>query len=249
MRNPRVTHLCSLDPVNQTSKAFQEYQWFSVQVDQHYATAKIFARHYEGLKAAYAQLPQESDWPKDLSCLSDAAQAFFLQASNALSYMGTTLIFAEAPYQELRSLPTDLINFGFYTCYCFQWTLFENFAKRSVLGLADDNLLASDVAFRLRALERHTREFLRYVDSGRVFGHSPFATVVPVAGWAPQYENCTFADLDAIREQRNKFIHAVESASILPNTESQKERLYERSMWILRQFAGNIDHEIQCLRK
>ena len=234
--------------MSQTSKAFQEYAWFSVQVDQYYAATRIFARHYDALKSTYTQLPRGSDWPEDVSCLPEAAQTFFIQAGSALNYMGTTGIFAEAPYSQLQSLPTDIVNFGFYTCYCFQWTLFENFAKHSVLGLAEDSLLLPRVSSRLRELDRRTNGFFRYLDSGAVFGHSPFTTVLPLAGWTPQFETCTFADLDSIREQRNKFIHAVENPAILPNTDIEKERLYERSMWILRQFAGNIDQDVQRIR-
>jgi hypothetical protein len=180
--------------------------------------------------------------------LTEAAKAFFARAGSALNYMGTTGIFEETPYSELRSLPTDIVNFGFYTCYCFQWTLFENFVKHCVLSLVYDELLPCQIGSKLKARERQTFKFLHYLDSGHVFGHSPFTTDLPVTGWTPQFEHCDFTDLDAIREQRNKFIHAVENASILPGSEIEKERLYERSMWILRQFAGNIDQDAQNLR-
>jgi hypothetical protein len=230
------------------SNAFQEFAWFSVQVDQYYAATRIFARHYDALKLAYNLLPRGADSLEDNSCLNDAAKAFYIGAGSALNCMGTTGIFAEAPYPELKSLPTDIVNFGFYTCYCFQWTLFENFVKHSLLGLADESILPSYVMAKLRKLERRTNEFFQYLDSGEVFGHSPFTTVLPKGGWIAQFEQCSYADLNAIREQRNKFIHAVEGTAILPNTEIEKERLYQRSMWILRQFAGNIYQDVQRLR-
>lgn len=226
------------------SKQFQDYAWFSTQVDQYYAATRIFARHYDALKAAYVQLPQKQDWPNDPSCLSKAAKEFFIRASSAFNYMGTTGIFADNQSPELRSLPADIVNFGFYTCYCFQWTLFENFTKTSVLGLVADGLLPAKVCNELRTAERQTRGFLKIVDSQKVFGHSPFASVLPT-----NLEKIDFDDLDAIRNQRNEFIHAVKDASILPNSEGEKERLYERSMWILRLFAGNVDNGVQRLRE
>jgi hypothetical protein len=204
--------------VKTQSKEFQNYAWFSVQVDQYFHAIRIFARHYDALKAAYVELPQGNDWPKDTSCLSTAAKTFFIRAASAFNYMGTTGIFADSPYPELRSMPTDIVNFGFYTCYCFQWTLFENFTKSSVLGLANDCLLPADTCNKLRASERRTRDFLKIVDSGEVFGHSPFVSILPMNS-----EQCDFEDLDAIREQRNKFIHAVKDASILPTSEGEKE--------------------------
>jgi hypothetical protein len=231
-----------------SSNTFQEYAWFSMQVDQYYAAIRIFARHYDALKTAYSHLPKKEDWPSDFSCFSDSAKAFFIHASSALNYMGTTQIFTAAPFPQLSELPKDIVNFGFYTCFCFQWTLFENFVKQSVLGLAADGLLPAQVASDLQARELRTRGFLKYIDEGRVFGHTPFTTVLPIAGWTPQFQSCNFQDLDLIREQRNRLIHAVENPSILPATELEKERLYERSMWILRQFAGNIYQDIQNVR-
>ena len=231
-----------------SSNSFQEYAWFSVQVDQYYAAIRVFARHYDALKAAYSHIPKGEDWPSDFTCLSDSARSFFILVSSSLNYMGTTQIFSDAPFPELSELPKDIISFGFYTCFCFQWTLFENFVKQSVMGLASNDLLPSQVASDLQARELRTRAFLKYIDEGHVFGHTPFTTVLPVAGWIPQFENCDFQDLDMIREQRNKFIHAVESPSILPNSEIEKERLYERSMWILRQFASNLNQDVQNIR-
>jgi hypothetical protein len=161
------------------SKAFQEYSWFSVQVDQYYAAIRIFARHYDSLRAAYQHLPKQEEWPSDFSCLSEGARNFFLMCSSALNYMGTTQIFAAAPFAQLAGLRTDLINFGFYTCFCFQWTLFENFIKAAIFGLAADRLLAPNVVAELRSRRTRTRAFLQYIDEGHVFGHTPFTTGPP----------------------------------------------------------------------
>jgi hypothetical protein len=116
------------------------------------------------------------------------------------------------------------------------------------MSIAADGLLPAQVASDLQARELRTGAFLKYIDEGHVFGHTPFITELPIAGWTPKFESCNFQDLDLIREQRNQFIHAVENPSILPATETEKERLYERSMWILRKFAENIYQDIQQVR-
>jgi hypothetical protein len=229
-------------------KAFHSYAWFSVQVDQYYAALRIFGRHYDALKAAYGHLPTHGRHP-ELAALNEESRMFFISAASALGYMGTTRIFEDAPFPELKRLPEDMVNFGFYTCFCFQWTLFENFVKDSLLRLADVGMLPVAVSNELRTRQRRARGFLEYIDQGHVFGHSPFVAVRPVMGWLPITENCTFPDLDAIRELRNQFIHGVSGPDILPATEPEKERLYERSMWLLRQFAGNVDTEVRRVRE
>lgn len=163
--------------------------------------------------------------------------------------MGSTQIFTDAPFSELSELPKDIINFGFYTCFCFQWTIFENFVKKSIMDLVHHRLLPLEVGRKLKTLERRTWDFFKYIDEKHVFGCTPFTTVLPVAGWIPKFENCDFKDLDCILRQRNRFIHAVENPLILPSKkEVEKEQSYERSMWILRQFAGNLDQDVQNIR-
>jgi hypothetical protein len=219
------------------SESFKQYGWRSVQLDQYFAAVRIFSYHYGGLKAVYDHLPREDGWPDDVADWSEPARSFFMIASTVLNYMGTTQIFAETPYPELKSLPDDMRKIGFDTCFCFQWTLFEDFVKQRVLGLVDRNVLSPEIGEKLRKLERRTERFLRYIDSGQVFGHSPFRTVLPVPGWVPGFEDCGFADLDAIRMLRNQLIHAPESPPI-----DRTDQRYDRSMWILRMCAGNIDH-------
>lgn len=232
----------------QASQPFQEYAWFSTQVDQYYAAVRIFARHYDALRTAYLALPAKNEWPSDPTVLSESARSFFVTATSSLNYMGTTGIFSEAPFPELANLPDDLINFGFYTCFCFQWTLFEVFVRRSVLALADDGLLPGATCAELRARERRTEQFLRYIDGGHVFGKSPFVTVLPIPAWTPQVETCSFPDLDEIRRQRNEFIHAVDRRSIAIKLPMGMDRYCDRSMWILRHFAEHVDTEIQGIR-
>jgi hypothetical protein len=223
------------------SKAFEQYGWLSVQLDQYFAAIRIFSFHYDGLKATYKHLPTGNKWPEDIPSWSEPAQAFFMIASSVLNYMGTTQIFSDAPFSQLKSLPEDMRRIGFDTCFSFQWTLFENFVKQRVLSLVHHHVLPADICKELKKRERRTEQFFKYIDSGKVFGDSPFRTVLPVPGWVPTFENCSFADLDKIRRLRNQLIHAPESA---PVAENRSDQHYERSMCILRMFAGNIDQAV-----
>ncbi len=166
---------------------------------------------------------------------------------NSLNYMATTGVFNSSSDLVPGRIPDDIFNFGFYTCFCFQWTLFENFAKTSMQRASDAGELPADVIQNLRDKEYRTKQYLDYIDSGAVFDHSPFITLLPVRGWVPATEQCTYADLNAIRDMRNAFIHGVDDPDITRDSVAAKQKLYERSMWILRQFATNVDREVQLL--
>jgi len=160
--------------------------------------------------------------------------------------MGTTGIFSDAPYRELSALQEDMLRFAFDTCFCFQWSLFGNFVKARVLYLVDRGLLSPDICKELKKRERHTEAFLRLIDSGEVFGQSPFKSILPVQGWTPRFEECDIHDLDKIRKLRNQLVHAAGSA---PTTIDRTDQHYERSMWVLRLFAGNLDQAVTAKMK
>jgi hypothetical protein len=233
------------------TQTFKNYAWFSVQVDQYYSAVRIYARHHNALKQIYQAIPSREEWPKgeEKVGIPETVKKLFITSASTFSYMGTTGIFSNAPYLELTDLPQDMINLGFYTCFCFQWTLFENFVKTSVLNLVQDGLLPSVVSSELKKKERATAKFLEYIDSGAVFGKSPFITVIPIKGWIPKTETCDYTELDNIRKLRNQFIHVVKARNILNCSEIEKEQLYERSMWIMRKFAENVDYEVMQLRE
>lgn len=102
------------------SKGFEQYGWLSVQLDQYFSAIRIFSFHYDGLKATYKRLPTANKWPEDIPSWSEPAQAFFMIASSVLNYMGTTQIFSDVPFSQLKSLPEDMRRIGFDTCFSFQ---------------------------------------------------------------------------------------------------------------------------------
>lgn len=161
--------------------------------------------------------------------------------------MSATNIFNDTVAGAISNIPFDLWNFGYYSCYCFQWTLFENFTKERTLEAADSGKMSADVRRRLHAIERKTEQFLGMIESGAVFGRTPFVTILPVVGWEFKMERCTYADLNRIRERRNQFIHGVVSPDITGESIIEKQRSYERDMWTLRHFAQGIDHEVEAL--
>jgi hypothetical protein len=232
------------------TQTFQNYAWFSVQVDQYYSAVRIYARHHNALKQVYQAIPSSEEWQKEEEKVGipEPVEKLLITATSTFNYMGATGIFSSAPYLELSDLPQDMINFGFYTCFCFQWTLFENFVKTSVLNLIQDGLLPSVVRTELKKKEKVTAKFLKYIDSGAVFGKSPFVTIIPVSSWIPQTETCNYDALDEIRRLRNKLIHSVGDRNILNISEIEKERRYKRSMWIMRKFAENVDYEVMHIK-
>jgi hypothetical protein len=114
-----------------------------------------------------------------------------------------------------------------------------------VRKVVDSGVLSPLVVKDLEKKWRRTEKFFDKIDSGDVFGKSPFTTLLPVMGWMPSTEKCDYNDLNKIRELRNTFIHGVESPDITSEDIASKQRRYNRSMWILRKFAENVQWEVQ----
>lgn len=231
------------------SQEFEDYANFSVRVDRFYNAANIYGMHHDGLEGAYQAMPEREVVREALrdERINERFRRFGVIVVNSLNYMATTGIFSDSSAPLPGRIPDDILNFGFYTCFCFQWTLFENFVKKSLRRASDAGTLSADVIQNLRDKEYRTKQYLDYIESGAVFGQTPFTTVLPARGWVPAMEQCTYADLNAIRDMRNAFIHGVEDPDITPDSVITKHQLYERSMWILRQFATNVDQEVQRL--
>ena len=92
------------------SDEFQQFAWFSVQVDQCYAAVRIYRRNHFHFCDIYSSLPRGDDWPGNLGDIpiSEAAKKFFMIAASTFNYMGTTGVFALPPYDELQDLPVDM---------------------------------------------------------------------------------------------------------------------------------------------
>ena len=73
-----------------------------------------------------------------------------MAAIGGLSYMGTTGIFSNEDELIPGKVSADMHNFAFYTCFCFQWNLFENFVKKMVECAIDSGALSTDVSDELR---------------------------------------------------------------------------------------------------
>jgi len=226
---------------------FKRYAHFSVRVDRYFNVVNVYGLHHEGLKEVYDELPQTGRLNEALSSASmgDDIKRFLVVAGSRLGYMGTTNIFSNEGSEAEGEIWTDALNFAFYTCYCFQWTLFENFAKSIIQVALDAGAFDEDTVAKLRERWKRTKQFFDLIESGIVFGRTPFRTALPIPGWHLSIENIGYNQLDEMRELRNNFIHGVESPDILSEGSLSKQQRYERGMWILRKFAENIMWEVQ----
>jgi hypothetical protein len=226
---------------------FKRYAHFSVRVDRFFNLVNVYGLHHEGLKEAYDGLPPTERLNEVLSSvdMGDDVKRFLVVAASRLGYMGTTNLFSNEGDQAEGDIWTDALNFAFYTCYCFQWTLFENFAKSVIQMALDAGAFNSDIADKLRKRWRKTKQFFDLIESGEVFGRTPFRTALPIPGWQPSIEDIGYNRLNEMRELRNEFTHGVESPDILSEGLMGKQRRYERGMWVLRKFAENIMWEVQ----
>lgn len=115
-------------------------------------------------------------------------------------------------------------------------------------GILDVRLSQQRARNAQRILEKSSRK----LDPNQI-GYWPprVVAVLPVVSWAPSTEasteTCDYSDLNRIRELRNQFIHGIEDPEITSESIMAKQRRYERSMWILRQFASNTQQDVQQL--
>ncbi len=225
---------------------FKDYADFSVRVDRFFNVINSYSMHHNAIKHIYHMLPS---WDKCEAAfdseIDEDVKMFLLTATNRLGYMATTNIFNDESDQAGGDLPEDALNFAFYTCYCFQWSLFEDFVKTMVRKVIDAGVLQPPVVKDLETKWRQTKQFFDKIESGDVFGRSPFTALLPAAGWMPSFDEYDYKDLNEIRVLRNQFIHGVESPEITSENILLKQRRYERSMWILRKFAENIQFDVQ----
>jgi hypothetical protein len=225
------------------SGAFEGYAYFSMRVDQFFHVMGIFAEHHAWMRDGYHSLPDRATVRDSLGngAVDEQFRRFCTIVVNGLNYMATTGIFEDAPCEEASHLEDDTYNFAFYTCFCFQWTLFENFVTSRVNELISSELLPKETVAKLRPKMRASKQMLDLIHEGAVFGESPFVSILPKTGWVPGFEEIGYFDLDDIRKLRNQFIHGIQQPGINGESLMVKQARYTRSMLILRRFAENID--------
>lgn len=228
---------------------FKQYADFSVRVDRYFNLVNIYGRYHDSLKLMYAKLPDAEITQRaiDAATTTEEVRTFLLVAANLLNSMATTNAFMDAASLDNKDVGQDCLNFAFYTAFCFQWTLFENFVKKMIRKAANAGVLPENTKKELENPRVSTKKFFDLIESGQVFGRSPFVTVLPVPGWIPETETCDYTALDKIRKLRNDFIHGIEKPEITAESLIEKQRRYERSMWILRKFAENVHYAVQNL--
>jgi len=227
---------------------FKAYANFSVRVDRFFNVVNIYGMHHNMIKHIHSALPAQDKIEIAIdSNIDSSVKTFLITTINELNYIATTNIFIDQDEQSLGNILEDTLNFAFYTCYCFQWSLFEDFSKTMIRKVIDANVLKSHVVNDLESNWRRTKAFFDIIHFGDVFGRSPFKSLLPVMGWVFSTEEVGYEDLNSIRNLRNSFIHGVENPDIISENILEKQRRYERSMWILRKFGENIQWEVQHL--
>lgn len=230
---------------------FKHYAEFSVRADQFYYAINTYGINHENLKAVSSIRPSNDLLQNCIEKeIKDAGvKQYLISTIVVLDNLRISGIFSEAKDLvagaiDPQTISPDISNFAFYTCFCFQWSLFENFVKTMMQKLIDGNALSVNTQNKLQNNWSRTKRFFDAINSGEVFGHSPFHTVLPIIDESGSLQVCDYSDLDKIRELRNDFIHGIESPEILPISPLEKRKYYERSMWILRQFATNIQFDV-----
>lgn len=230
---------------------FKQYAEFSVRADQFFYAINTYGINHGNLKALSSMRPSndllQNGIGKEIT--DEGVKNFLISAVVALDNLRISGIFSNAKDLvpgaiDPQTIPPDISNFAFYTCFCFQWSLFENFVKTMMQKLIDANALQISTRNKLQSYWSRTKKFFDVINSGEVFGHSPFHTVLPIMDEHGDFQVCDYSELDKIRELRNDFIHGIESPEILPISPIEKRRYYERSMWILRQFATNVQTDV-----
>ncbi|HEX6751305.1 MAG TPA: hypothetical protein VF092_28700 [Longimicrobium sp.] len=217
---------------------FTAYADFSVRVDRYFHFVCIYGLHHSRLQFVAGELARTRYDPLSLPPeITDTLSG----ASYVFAQLAATQIFAEPPGAiDSRTLPDDVLNFAFYTCFSFQWNLFENVLRKLITRLSVAGLLSQSLVAKLST--KGTARFLDLLHN-EVFPASPFVAVLPVPGWAGDFEQLGYADLKAVRELRNGLVHGIDDPSITAEDALEKQRRYDRAMWMLRTFAANVQHE------
>ena len=131
---------------------FKDYAYFSERVDQYFNVINIYGMHHEAIKQIHKALPSREKIKTLLaSDIDEDAKRFLVISSGALGYMATTNIFNSEADQVSDDISKDALNFAFYTCYCFQWSLFEDFTKTMIRKVIDAGALQPNVVTDLES--------------------------------------------------------------------------------------------------
>ncbi|NEQ50779.1 MAG: hypothetical protein F6K11_11690 [Leptolyngbya sp. SIO3F4] len=231
---------------------FLDYANFSMQVDRYFNVVSIYGRHHDSIRQLHDICPSSDKLPSvDASDIDKDFKSFIWVSAQVFRDMAMTNIFNDRNDDVHTDISQNMLNFAFYTCYCFQWSLFEDFTHKMIKKLTNANVLQPTVARKLRNARNNTKKFFGIIHSGDVFGQSPFVAMLPPQGYHSPGDQLMgqvgYDELNAIRELRNTFIHRIESPEITTEHIPAKHYRYERSMWTLRKFAENIQDYVKAL--
>ena len=219
----------------------------SVQIDQYIHTTLSLSWNLAKLREAANCINEVSSLLAGNE-IEPAAREKLLTVRSALGSLSSTGIFSKSQHSELSDIPGDLQRIGIYTCYCFQWAIFDRFVISRVFQAVDGGLLSEDVSARLRRKKNNTKDFLKLLHDGAIQERTPFWHILPWPGPNKDLLEVDYSDLTRIREIRNKYVHSV-NEDMLKEISSEDFNTYKKDMWILRLFAQNVDQDCWRLRE
>lgn len=225
--------------------AFKRHAMLSAQIDQFLHATLILANNFRNLREAASRSDKLSSI-LDNSSVGDEEKVGLVSMRRALNSMTTSGLFMESPHSEFSDIPGDMKRLSIYTCYCFQWSIFERFVVNRVMQAVDDDMVPKDVAPKLKRKKNNTKDFLKLLDKGAISNSSPFMHLLPKIDSDGNFVKISYSDLDRIRERRNQFIHSVDG-DMLAGISEADFKSYNEDMWTLRLFAQNVDQDCSLL--
>ncbi len=227
-------------PADSTETLFATYADMSIRLDQYKAVAgalvmKVLpclgemATRMPDLQAINILLADEE---------KDRSMREFIYSSAWATKLFKQNFDTKNPYY--KSVTGDGTFFGLRAFLTFQWSLFEDFVRNVLELLIGDDVLDAEAAEKVSKCRGNMASLLQMMENAEIFDRSPFRSILPY-GSMPKIN---FDDLTIIRQRRNSFVHWDKTAK---EDFTNPDAYYERCMWVLRNFAGNIKNEAESL--
>lgn len=137
---------------------------------------------------------------------------------------------ANSYYGQLQH---DNAFFSLRVFLTFQYSLFEEYVREVTKLLITKSMIRPEVMIGLSKNRFRISYIIEAMEKEKIYKRTPFNHVLPYG----QMVEIGIQDLYAIKNHRNNFAHWNEGARL---NFSNPDAYYERCMWVLRQFAGNI---------
>jgi hypothetical protein len=222
------------------SAEFKHYALSSVKIDRFFNVLNIYGSHHHGIRDVGRAILQGPEMP-ELGTLPERVSRPLVLARMVMRDLAITGLLADEEADlGPETVGEDMVNYAFFTCYVFQWLLFEHFIRSTVKSLAGAHRLPFTLAKHAPA-----SNILRQI---RKHDSAVFDLILPASQFAvlnyglPPIEKYGLDDVDRIRTLRNELTHTTHAPSLAGLDTMSKQRRYETDMWILRHAAQGVAH-------